>query len=299
MMKNFPAVLLALLILATVSAGAKINVVTSTSDLRSIAEYLGGEHVAVKAINSGKDNPHFVEVLPNYMVLVTKADLYLKIGLGLDFWAQPIIDGSRNGRLAIVDCSEGVDVLEKPTGKVDASMGDVHPQGNPHYWLNPANGLIIAKNIARGLVQVDPGNANDYEAALKRFESELQSRIESWQKKADALKGMEIVTYHNSWPYFCQAFGIKVAGFVEPKPGIEPTASHIAELITIMKTRGVKIIGKEPYFSDKAPKVIAASTRARIVDLPPSVGGAQGTDNYFSLFDTLLSVLIAAARSTL
>ncbi len=267
------------------------------SDLKSIAEYLGGDRVAVKAINSGKDNPHFVEVLPNYMVYVSKADLYLKIGLGLDFWAQPIIDGSRNGRLAIVDCSESVDVLEKPTGKVDASMGDVHPQGNPHYWLNPANGLIMAKNIARGLVQVDPGNANDYDAALKRFESELQSRIEGWQKKADALKGMEIVTYHNSWPYFCQAFGIKVAGFVEPKPGIEPTASHIAEVINVMKTRGVKIIGKEPYFSDKAPKVIAASTGARIVNLPPSVGGVEGTDTYFSLFDTLLSVLIAAARS--
>jgi len=298
-MKNFLAGLLTLLMLAAVCSGAKINVVASTSDLKSIAEYLGGEHVAVKAINNGKDNPHFVEVLPNYMVLVSKADLYLKIGLGLDFWAQPIIDGSRNGRLAIVDCSEGVDVLEKPAGKVDASMGDVHPQGNPHYWLNPANGLIMAKNIARGLVRVDPGNANDYDAALKRFESELQLRIEGWQEKADALKGMEIVTYHNSWPYFCQAFGIKVAGFVEPKPGIEPTASHIAEVINVMKTRGVKIIGKEPYFSDKAPKVIAASTGARIVNLPPSVGEVEGTDAYFSLFDTLLSVLIAAARSAL
>ena len=298
-MKNFLAVLMTLLMIAVVSAGAKINVVTSSSDLKSIAEYLGGDRVAVKSINNGKNNPHFIEVLPNYMVLVSKADLYLKIGLGLDFWAQPIIDGSRNSRLAIVDCSEGVDVLEKPAGKVDASMGDVHPQGNPHYWLNPANGLIMARNIARGLAQVDPGNANDYEAALKRFESELQSRIEGWQKKADALKGMEIVTYHNSWPYFCQAFGIKVAGFVEPKPGIEPTASHVAELINTMKTRGVKIIGKEPYFSDKAPMVIAASTGARIVNLPPSVGGAEGTDNYFSLFDTLLSVLIAAARSAL
>jgi zinc/manganese transport system substrate-binding protein len=297
-MKSFLAILATALAISAGAPGSKINIVTSTSDLKSIAEYIGGDHAIVKSINSGRDNPHFVEVLPSYMVVVSRADIYLKIGLGLDFWAQPIIDGSRNNKLLVVDCSDGVEILEKPTGKVDASMGDIHPQGNPHYWLNPSNAQVMAKNIERVLAQADPGNSPYYEASLKKFETELQSRIEKWQKAAEPLRGVEIVTYHNSWPYFCSAFGLKVAGFIEPKPGIEPTATHIAELINIIKTRGIKIIGKEPYFSDKAPKVIAAATGAKIVDLPPSVGGIEGANSYFSLIDTLLSLLTAAARSS-
>jgi zinc/manganese transport system substrate-binding protein len=296
-MKSLLAILSIVLVIGAGPVGNKVNIVSSTSDLKSIAQFIGGDHVIVKSINSGKDNPHFVEVLPNYMVLVSRADIYLKIGLGLDFWAQPIIDGSRNNKLVIVDCSEGVEVLEKPTGKVDASMGDIHPQGNPHYWLDPSNALGIAKNVERALTQADPGNSAYYEASFKRFETELQSRIERWQKAAEPLRGVEIITYHNSWPYFCRAFGLKVAGFIEPKPGIEPTASHIAELVSMMKARGIKIIGKEPYFSDKAPKAIAAATGAKIVELPPSVGGVEGADSYFSLIDTLLSLLTAAVRS--
>jgi ABC-type Zn uptake system ZnuABC Zn-binding protein ZnuA len=297
-MINFLAILSTVLAIWTGPVPNKLNVVSSTTDLKSIAEYIGGDHVNVKSINSGKDNPHFVEVLPSYMVLVSRADVYLKIGLGLDFWANPIIDGSRNSKLAVVDCSEGVEVLEKPAGKVDASMGDIHPQGNPHYWLDPSNMLIVATNVERALVQADPANAADYEASLKKFETELQSKMKGWQKAAEPLRGMEIITYHNSWPYFCRAFGLKVAGFIEPKPGIEPTAAHTAELINIMKARNIKIIGKEPYFSDKAPKTIAAATGATIVELPPSVGGIKGTEDYFSLIDTLLALLTKAARNS-
>jgi len=285
-----------LLALVAVSSAAAVNVVASSSDLKAIADYIGGNHVSVKSIVTGKDNPHFVEVLPSYMVMVSRANIYFKLGLGLDFWAQPIIDGSRNNRLVVVDCSEGIEVLGKPSGPVNASMGDVHPQGNPHYQLDPANGLIMARNIAKGLAQVDPVNAGSYEAALKQFETELRSKIETWKKEAEPLKGMEIVTYHESWAYFCEAFGIKVAGFIEPKPGIEPTAGHTAELITLMKARGIKVIGKEPFYSDRAPRSIAAATGAKVVDLPPSVGGAEGADTYFSLFDVLISRLTSAVR---
>lgn len=296
-MKHRPAMIILGVALLTLQAAAAVQVVTSTTDIKSIAESIGGDRISVKSITTGKDNPHFVEVLPSYMVMVSKAALYLKIGLGLDFWADPIIDGSRNGRLAVADCSEGVEVLEKPSGPVDASMGDIHPQGNPHYWLDPRNGLIMARNIEKALVEVDPGNAAFYEANLQKFERKLETKIETWQKAAEALKGLEIVTYHNSWPYLGRFLGIKTAGFVEPKPGIEPTASHIAELIDLMKSRGIRIIGKEPYFADKAPRVIAAGTGARIVDLPPSVGGSEGASDYFSLFDTLLSRLSSAARN--
>lgn len=293
-MNHRPVMIILGLTLLSLQAAAAVQVVTSTTDIKSIAEFIGGDRISVKSITTGKDNPHFVEVLPSYMLMVSKAALYLKIGLGLDFWADPIIDGSRNGRLVVADCSEGVEVLEKPSGPVDASMGDIHPQGNPHYWLDPRNGLIMARNIEKALVGIDPGNATFYEANLQKFERELETKIETWQKAAEPLKGLEIITYHNSWPYLGRFLGFKTAGFIEPKPGIEPTASHIAELIDLMKSRGIRVIGKEPYFADNAPRVIAARTGARIVDLPPSVGASAGVSDYFSLFDTLLSRLISA-----
>jgi ABC-type Zn uptake system ZnuABC Zn-binding protein ZnuA len=295
-MKRLFAVALTLIVAVGLSAAATVNIVASSSDLKAIAEEIGGHHVSAKFIVSGKDNPHFVEVLPSYMVMVSRANLYLKMGLGLDFWAQPIIDGSRNDKLVVVDCSDGIDVLGRPAGPVDASMGDVHPQGNPHYWLDPANGLIIARTIEKGLAQVDRANAGDYEAALKKFEADLRARIETWKKEAEPLKGIEIITYHESWPYFCRAFGIKAAAFVEPKPGIEPTAGHTAELISLIKSRAIKIIVKEPFYSDRAPRAISAATGAKVIVLPPSVGGAEGADNYFSLFDILLSRLLSALR---
>ncbi len=285
---------MAVLAMGTGSATAKINVVASSADLASIAQYIGGNLVSVKYIVNGKSDPHSVEVLPSYMAMISRADIYLKIGLGLDFWANPIIDGSRNSKLVVVDCSRGVDVIEKPSGKVDASMGDVHPEGNPHYWLDPANGLIIAKNIAEGFSQVDPGNSTNYESGRQKFDSLLRSKIATWQKEAEPLRGMKLITYHNSWPYFCSAFGLEIAGFIESRPGIEPTASHTAEIIDLVKARGIKIIGKEPYFSDRAPRVIASATGATVLNLPPSVGGADSAKDYFSLFDTLISELIKA-----
>lgn len=286
------------MIISTISADANINVVTSTTDLKSIAQYIGGDRISVTSIASGKSNPHFVEVLPSYMVLVLKADIYFRIGLDLDFWALPIIDGSRNGKLVIIDCSSGIEPMEKPAAKVDASMGDVHPQGNPHYWLDPNNALIIAGNIAQGLSQVDPSGTTIYEANLADFKTKLESKMVFWKKEAEPLNGLEIITYHDSWPYFCRTFGLRVAGFIEPKPGIEPTPSHTAELIELVKARGIKIIGKEPYYSDKAPTVIARATGATILDLPPSVGGALDTDDYFLLIDTIINKLLLALNGS-
>lgn len=280
-----------LLVLLSASAFGKVTVVTSTADLKSIAEMIGGDLVTVESLNKGASNPHSVEVLPSYMLGVSKAQLYLKVGLDLDMWAQPIIDGSRNSKLVVVDCSQNVPVLEKPTQKVDASMGDVHPLGNPHYWLDPSNGLVIADNILNGLITVDPQHADTYHANRDAFAQQLNSKMAEWKNAAAALQGLEIVTFHNSWPYFAAAFGIKTVGFVEPKPGIEPSPSHTAEIIRLVKQRNIKMICREPYFSDRAPKTIARETGARVVVLPPSVGGAPGTDDYFALFDTILRTL--------
>lgn len=285
--------ILAFLLIVTLTATAfgRVAIVTSTTDLKSIAEVIGGDLVAVESLNKGAANPHSVEVLPSYMLKVSKAQLYLKAGLDLDQWAQPIIDGSRNGRLVVVDCSQNVPVLEKPTQKVDASMGDVHPLGNPHYWLDPNNGLVIADNILNGLITVDPQHTETYRANRDAFAQRLNSKIVDWKTAASSLQGMEIVTFHNSWPYFAAAFGIKMVGFVEPKPGIEPSPSHTAEIIRLVKQRNIKMICMEPYFSDRAPNTIARETGAKVVILPPSVGGAAGADDYFSFFDTILKIL--------
>jgi ABC-type Zn uptake system ZnuABC Zn-binding protein ZnuA len=279
---------------AATGAEAKIRVVASTSDLASIAEMIAGDHAECEAIVTGKKDPHFVEVLPSYMVKVARADIYLQVGGDLDYWANQIIDGSQNGKLVIVDCSKNIEFMERPSTRVNASMGDIHRQGNPHYWLDPENGKIIALTITEALKQVDPTNAADYDAGLQRFTTEVDRRMEEWRRSANALHGLEIITYHNSWPYFCRAFGIRVVGFVEPKPGIEPTPSHTAKLISMCQTGNIRIIGKEPYFSDRTPKSIARQTDAKVVDLPPSVGGAKGASDYLSLFDTLLLILTQA-----
>jgi ABC-type Zn uptake system ZnuABC Zn-binding protein ZnuA len=287
---------LIVLVTATTPTAAKISVVTSTTDLASIAEFIGGDAVDVTSIARGTSDPHFVEVLPSYMVRVQKAKIYFKLGMDIDRWAAPIIDGSRNGKLVIVDCSKNIQPLEVPTGKVDASMGDVHTRGNPHYWLDPDNGAIVAETIADALAHADPGNIAVFRANLEEFRTELAARKVRWGETAQALRGMKLVTYHNSWPYFARAFGIEVDDFVEPLPGIEPTPSHTARVIDMMKAQGIRVIGVEPYFSKRTPETIARATGAAVVELPPSVGGAPGANDYFSLFDVLIDRLTKAGR---
>jgi ABC-type Zn uptake system ZnuABC Zn-binding protein ZnuA len=289
-----------LLILVTSTVGspssAEVKVVASTTDLASIAEYIGGDKVTVGTIATGTADPHYVEVLPSYMLKVAKADIYLKVGLDLDRWANEIIDGSRNGTLVIVDCSQNIDPLQRPTTKVDASMGDVHPQGNPHYWLDPANGLIVAEMVTDALATVDGDNFMYYTERLGEFQKRYEQKESEWRVLATDLGGLEIITFHNSWPYFTKAFNIQVAGSVEPKPGINPTPSHTAKIIEMVKARDIKIIGVEPYFSRRAPDTIARLTGATVVTLPPSVGGAEGADDYFSLFDTIFAILREALK---
>lgn len=283
-----------IIILTVGSVSAKTKVVTSSSDLAAIAKEIGGDLIEVKSIASGKKNLHYIEILPSYMLKVSKADIYLKIGLSHDYWADNIIDGARNNDLLIVDCSNGVDVLEKPTGKIDASMGDIHAEGNPHYWLNPDNGHVIAENIYEALIKSDPDNQSDYQNNYNSFNKKLDSAISVWQTQSATIPHREIVTYHNSWPYFARAFNLNIVGFIEPKPGIEPTASHSAELIKLIKQRKVTLIFKEPYFSARAPQSISEATGARVVTVPSSVGGVDGVKTYFDLFDKLLQLLKGA-----
>jgi zinc/manganese transport system substrate-binding protein len=278
------------LVLAASSASAKVTVTASLPDLGSIASYIGGDRVDVTAIARASGDPHHVEVLPAYMVRTARADLYLKVGLSLDQWADGIIDGSRNPGLKIVDCSRGIEVLEKPTTRVNASMGDVHPEGNPHYWLDPANAATIAQTIHDALVEADPAGTDIYTANLQRFEDELTHRLTEWKARAERLTNHSLITYHSSWPYFAHGFGFAVVAKVEPVPGIPPTASHLASLVKVIRESRVPVVIQEPYFSDEAPQYLARETGIRVVKLSPSCAGVQ-PGSYFDHFDQIFDAL--------
>jgi zinc/manganese transport system substrate-binding protein len=276
-------------------AAAKVRVAASLNDLASIASSVGGDQIEVFAIARPGADAHRVEALPSYMVKVSRAQLYLKVGLGLDQWADAIIDGSRNEKLKQVDCSRGVHVLEVPTGRVDASMGDVHPNGNPHYWLDPRNGGPIARNIAEALAQADPPHAADYRARAEAFAKEADAAWQRDKQLAAALPRKVIFTYHRSWSYFAEAFGFEVAATAEPVPGIPPTARHLAELVAIAKSRQVALLLQEPYFSSDAGRFLARETGVRTVVATPCCDSAA-PGSFLAHFDSVLRSMTDAVN---
>jgi zinc/manganese transport system substrate-binding protein len=283
-------VLAALLVTAAGPANAKLRVAAAIDDLASIAANVGGDQVEVFAIARPTSDPHRVEALPSYMVKVSRAQLFLRVGLGLDQWADAIVEGSRNSKLKLVDCSQGVNVLEKPAGKVDASMGDVHPYGNPHYWLDPRNGGAVARTIADAFATADPTNAATYRANATAFAARAQ---ETWKRNADLaakLPSRVVFTYHRSWSYFADAFGLEVVDTVEPVPGIPPTARHLAELVAEAKARGVKLLIQEPYFANDGAKFLERQAGVRAVVQATSCTDVTA-DSYLRHFDELLAAL--------
>ena len=270
---------------------AKVSVVTSTTDLADIASMIGGDRVKVVSIARGTQDPHFVEVLPSYMIKVKRADIYFKVGMELDRWAQQIIDGSRNRKLIIVDCSKDIPRLGIPEGKIDASMGDIHRYGNPHYWLDPENAKIIGGTIAEALSQADIGGKSIYSENLQQFSEEIDEKLQSWMENYSDLYGQKIIFYHNTWPYFTNRFGLDVVQFVEPKPGIIPTPGHIEKLISVITEQQIKVVAMEPYFSDKAPKFLAEKTGVKIIKMAQSVGAQLPAKSYVEMIDYNLEIL--------
>jgi len=283
---------LALLILLSITiTWGKVKVVTSTSDLAAITREIGGDLVKVESIAKGNQDPHYIEVLPSHMLKVKRADIYLKVGMELDLWADKIIGGSRNRDLVIVDCSENIKAREIPTGQIDASMGDIHRFGNPHYWLDPLNGPVIAESIVTALSLKDPENTAKYEDNLRTFVESITKSHESWSVKYDDLKGVELIYYHNTWAYFNHRFGLQVLDFVEPKPGIMPTPNHVDHLVKLIQNKQLKVLAMEPYFSDKAPNYLVQKTDIKVVKLAPSVGAQEGTDSYLEMIQYNLDAL--------
>ena len=277
-------------LLSVPAAEAKVKVAASLPDLASIAAYVGGDQVEAFSIAKSNANPHQVEVLPSYMIQVSRAAIYLKAGLGLDQWADAIIEGSRNSKLIVTDCSAGIDVLDKPTGKVDASRGDVHPLGNPHYWLDPQNGIDIAETIRDALKKADPSHAAVYEANTLKFKAETEKRNQAWKEKMRSLKGAPIITYHTSWAYLAHAFDLRIVGYVEPYPGIPPTARHLQELVDNIKAVKAGILIQEPFYQAKDPEFLARQTGIKVFRFTPSCAGT-GAEEYLNHFDVIVNGL--------
>ena len=286
---------------AVSNAAAKtLNVMTTTEDLASLAREVGGEHVKVESIARGYQDPHFVEAKPSFLLKLQKADLLVLVGLQLEIgWLPPLITQSRNSRIQVgaqgyLDASTVAEILEKPTGPVTRAMGDVHPLGNPHYWLDPGNGRRIAKAVAQKLSELDRDDAAYFEQHFQDFDRRLQEAEKRWAQQVASLKGTEVITYHNSWPSFTERFGLKVVGYVEPKPGIPPSPSHTLEVINQIKQDKVPLILVEPYFDLKTPKAIADQSGAQVLVLLPSVGGVPQATNYFQLFEYNIRLLTEA-----
>lgn len=277
--------ILAFMILAMAGVSeAAIKVVTSLPELADFARQVGGDKVSVDYIVRGDQNPHFVEVKPSYMMKLKSADLFLTIGMELEMWAPQIVDGSRNSSLTVVDLSREVTKLEVPA-KVDASQGDVHRFGNPHYWLDPRNVRPMMDEIVSALAKVSPGDEKTFRANADAYLLKLAGKIQGWEAIMKPFAGRKVITFHKSWSYFAGWLGLEVAGEVEPKPGIAPSPGHSAELIALVRSAGIKAILVEPFYDLSAPEQIARATGAKVTVLPTSSGSLDQTRDYISLID--------------
>lgn len=301
-MKRIALFLAALMITATTVSAAPLKVVTTIQDLASLTKEVGGDRVDVTAIARGYQDPHFVEPKPSFLLLLRNAELLEVVGLELEIgWLPPLLDQSRNadirpGTKGYLDVSHGVEILDRPT-VVNRSMGDVHPLGNPHYWLDPANAVRIAIQIQQKLAELRPADAPYFAQRLNAFKVRINDANKRWMATMAPYRGAKVVTYHASWPNFAKHFGLDVVNYVEPKPGVPPSPSHTFELINLMKAQHVKAILMEPYFDAKTPQSIAERTGAKLVVLYPSVGGAKsGTDDYIQTVDTNIANLVKALQ---
>ena len=296
------------LLLATCSFSAsgesKLNIMTATTDLAALAQEIGGGRVEVESVARGYQDPHFVEAKPSFLLKLRKADLLIVVGLELEIgWLPPLITQSTNPKIQVgapgyFDASRFAKILEIPTGVVTRAEGDVHPLGNPHYWLDPDNGLRIAKGIQSKLSEMRPGDASYFAERYADFEQRIKQADEKWLAEMKPYAGRKIVTYHRSWPNFAEHFRLEVVGYVEPRPGIPPSPQHTVQLIGLMKSERIKIVAVEPYFDLKTPNAIARETGAKVVVLMPSVGGEKEITDYFKLFDYDIAKLKQAFDET-
>jgi zinc/manganese transport system substrate-binding protein len=292
------------LVVCALAAQAKLNVVATLTDFASIAEAIGGDKVKVTSIARGAEDPHFVDARPSFIRVLNQADVLIEGGADLEIgWLPPLVNNARNKKIlgdapGHIVMSRGLSLLEVPTAPVDRSQGDVHPGGNPHYWLDPINGKPMASRIAEVFSKLDAANASYYAANLRKFTAALDDKVEVWKKQLQPFAGTKVVTYHKSFDYLLQRFQFELVGTLEPKPGLEPSPTHISSLVPRMKTEGVKLILIETFRPRRTPERVANDTGAKLLVLPGSVAGTPRATDYFALFDHNVAELAAALKTT-
>jgi zinc/manganese transport system substrate-binding protein len=297
------AVLAALLALAgPATAQRQLRVVTSTTDLADLAREVCGNRCTVVHISEGYQDPHFVEAKPSFILQLRGADVFAFVGLDLEAgWMPLLVQGARNPRInpggtGYLDVSRAIQVLDRAQGNVDRSQGDVHPGGNPHYWLDPENGRRIARLFRDRFSQLSPADAQTFARNYTAWETRLNTAERAWAGQLAQIRGKPVVAWHTSWRYLAQYTGMNIVGFMEPRPGVPPSPSHLAGLIATIRRTGAKIIIMEPFYDRRTADLVAQRSGARVVVLPPSVGGVQTITDYIQLMQYDVAQIAAGVR---
>lgn len=298
-MKSYLSILgAAALCLHAAPARADLKVAAALSDLASVAQAVGGDHVKALSLCKGYEDPHFVPAKPSLMRAIRDADVFISTGLELDGgWLPLVLPGSRNPKIqpgapGFVDASQGVNVLEKPKGTINRADGDIHPLGNPHYYLDPKALEVVADHLADVFSSLDAANAKSYAANAKTFDDRMESSLAKWQADLKPYAGAPVVVFHENFVYFAESFGLKVFGTVEDKPGIPPSPRHISVLATDMKKAGVKVVLYQPYHDASAARGLAEKAGATALEAAFEVGGTDGSSDVFKKFDELVGNLV-------
>ena len=275
-------------------ASAALKVVTTTEGLAAVAREVGGDRVQVESLSRGVQDPHFVDANPMLAVKLRNADLLVDIGLDLEIgWLPPLVNQSRNGEIQPggrrrFTAASAVQVLDVPTGPVSRAQGDLHPGGNPHFFTDPRRVSQVAGGLAAKLAELDPRNAGWYGARAQEFERRLAADLARWTAQLAPVKGRKMFTRHRTMTYFFDWTGIVSAGELEPRPGVPPPPSHLAELVVIAQREDVRAISVENYYDTKSAEVVARHSRAKIVLIPGDVGGEPGLDTYEKYLDVVV-----------
>jgi zinc/manganese transport system substrate-binding protein len=295
-------VLCAAVIPQSVAAEDRLNVVTTIETLADLARRVGGEKVSVEPLSHGYQDPHYVEAKPSLTIGLHRADVVIRVGLDLEIgWLPILVQESRNGRIqpgqpGDIDTSTFIEVLDIPATQVTRAMGDIHPKGNPHFWIPPVNAVRIAKGIAERFKQLRPEDKDYFEAQFAKFLSDIKGRASEWEAKAKPLAGMKIVTYHKSWTYVSRWLKLEEVSYVEIKPGIPPSPDHLLRLVALMKSEKVSALLMEDYYNKGIAQEVASQTGAKLVPMPSDVGARPEIKTYFDLVDAVLRNLDGVGR---
>jgi zinc/manganese transport system substrate-binding protein len=280
---------------------AKINVVATLPDFGSLAREIGGEQVNVTVMAKPTEDPHFVDARPSFVVQLRTADALIEGGAELEIgWLPPLLQNARNpkieaGKPGRIVASEGIRLMNVPAN-VTRAAGDVHALGNPHFMTDPIIAKAVAQHIANAFGQIDPPNKAAYDSRYKTFEATINAKLQEWGTAMLPFKGQKVVAYHDSWPYFAHRFGLEIDVFLEPKPGIPPSPSHLAEVIAQIKSQHIKAVIVEPFHDRKIAERVASATGAKVVDFAQYPGALPGTETYVKLMDVLIARLSAAMK---